>query len=172
MSQPLADTRRRLLAHVWDKEPDGFYVEPEWCSARLFEVGQFNGTVWDPFCGIGRVSEAARQKGYRTITTDIVDRGYPRFDGVVDFFDSGRIPAANICTNPPFTLCDPAVLHALDQVDGKIAMIWLARWLNAAHWLQDTPLARVYLLTPRPSMPPWSPPSRRKTGPRSTPTRA
>ena len=36
----------------------------------------------------------------------------------------------------------------------KIAMIWLTRRLNAARWLQDTPLARIYLLTPRPSMPP------------------
>jgi hypothetical protein len=35
-----------------------------------------------------------------------------------------------------------------------IAMIWLARRLNAARWLANTPLARVYLLTPRPSMPP------------------
>jgi hypothetical protein len=42
----------------------------------------------------------------------------------------------------------------LELVPGKIAMIWLARRLNAARWLQDTPLARVYLLTPRPSMPP------------------
>jgi len=30
----------------------------------------------------------------------------------------------------------------------------LLRRLNAAHWLRDTPLARIYLLTPRPSMPP------------------
>jgi hypothetical protein len=36
----------------------------------------------------------------------------------------------------------------------KVALIWLARRLNAARWLQGTPLARVYLLTPRPSMPP------------------
>jgi hypothetical protein len=33
-------------------------------------------------------------------------------------------------------------------------MIWLTRRLNAARWLANTPLARIYLLTPRPSMPP------------------
>jgi hypothetical protein len=32
--------------------------------------------------------------------------------------------------------------------------IWLTRRLNAARWLSHTPLARIYLLTPRPSMPP------------------
>jgi hypothetical protein len=33
-------------------------------------------------------------------------------------------------------------------------MIMLTRRLNAAHWLDDLPLKSVYLLTPRPSMPP------------------
>jgi hypothetical protein len=145
---------RPLAAHIWNKEPDGFYVEPEWCSVRLFEVEKFNGTVWDPACGIGRIVEAARRAGYRTLATDIVDRGCPRFDGLVDFFDCKRMPAANICTNPPFTRCDQFVRRALELATGKIAMIWLARRLNAARWLQDTPLARIYLLTPRPSMPP------------------
>jgi len=35
-------------------------------------------------------------------------------------------------------------------------MIWLARRLNAARWLANTPLTRVYLMSPRPSMPPRS----------------
>ena len=64
------------------------------------------------------------------------------------------MPAANICCNPPFTVCNQFVRRALELATGKVAMIWLARRLNAARWLQDTPLARVYLLTPRPSMPP------------------
>jgi hypothetical protein len=147
---------RPLVAHIWNKEPDGFYVEPEWCSVRLFEIESFDGTIWDPACGIGRIAEAARRAGYRTIATDIVDRGCPQFDGALDFLeDCGRIPAANnIVSNPPFTQCDQFVHRALELVTGKVAMIWLTRRLNAARWLQDTPLARVYLLTPRPSMPP------------------
>ena len=146
---------RPLAAHIWNKEPDGFYVEPEWCSARLFEVEKFDGVLWDPACGIGRIVKAARRAGYRTIATDIVDRGCPQFDGVLDFLkDCGRIPAANIVTNPPFTQCDRFVHRVLELGSDKVAMIWLARRLNAARWLADTPLARVYLLTPRPSMPP------------------
>jgi hypothetical protein len=145
---------RPLGAHIWDKEPDGFYVEPSWVGERLFEVEKFDGTIWDPACGTGRVAEAARRAGYPTIATDIVDRGYPHFDGQIDFFNCERMPAANICCNPPFNVCDRFVRRALELVTGKVAMIWLARRLNAARWLQDTPLARVYLLTPRPSMPP------------------
>jgi hypothetical protein len=37
---------------------------------------------------------------------------------------------------------------------GKICMIMPVPRLNAARWLADTPLARTWLLTPRPSMPP------------------
>ena len=33
-------------------------------------------------------------------------------------------------------------------------MIFPVARLNAARWLQDTPLRRIWLLTPRPSMPP------------------
>src|SRR6516164_1608408 len=77
--------RRPLAAHIWAKEEHGFYIEPEWCSERLFEVEKFNGAIWDPASGIGRVAEAARRAGYRTIATDMVDRGYPRLDACVDF---------------------------------------------------------------------------------------
>jgi hypothetical protein len=35
-------------------------------------------------------------------------------------------------------------------------MIWLVRRLAAATWLERTPLARIYYMNPRPSMPPGS----------------
>jgi hypothetical protein len=146
--------RRPLAAHIWAKEEHGFYIEPEWCSERLFEVEKFNGAIWDPASGIGRVAEAARRAGYRTIATDMVDRGYPRLDACVDFLCCESPRARNIVCNPPFDLCDQFVRRALHLAGGKVAMIWLARRLNAARWLANTPLARAYLLTPRPSMPP------------------
>src|SRR5262245_33597339 len=65
-----------LVAHIWRKEKNGFYVDPQWCSERLYEDEPFVGSQWDPFCGIGRCSDAARRCGYKTYATDIVDRGY------------------------------------------------------------------------------------------------
>jgi hypothetical protein len=53
MSENLISIRRPLNAHVWDKDPDGFYVEPEWVSERLFDVEQFTGGIWDPCAGLG-----------------------------------------------------------------------------------------------------------------------
>jgi hypothetical protein len=145
--------RRPLAAHIWRKDPDGFYVEPQWCSERLFEVETFIGPVWDPCCGIGRIPEAARRAGHPIIATDVIDRGYYRFGGVADFLRCER-RVRNIVCNPPFAAADQFVRRALKLATGKVAMIWLARRLNAARWLQHLPLARIYLLTPRPSMPP------------------
>src|SRR5262245_56964279 len=49
------EDRRPLAAHIWAKAEFGFYVEPEWCSKRLFQVEEFTKSVWDPCCGIGRI---------------------------------------------------------------------------------------------------------------------
>jgi hypothetical protein len=147
--------RRPLNAGVWAKEQLGFYIEPTWCSARLFAVEQFSESVWDPFCGIGRIPESAQHAGHRTIATDILNRGYPGFDEAIDFFQCRRFRAPNIVTNPVFHLCGPELVeHSLKLTTDKVAMIWLLRRLNAARWLRNTPLARIFLLVPRPSMPP------------------
>jgi hypothetical protein len=147
---------RPLAAHRWDKELHGWYVEPQWCSERLFDVEKFVGSIHDPCCGIGRLADAAHSAGYTTHASDLVDRGYWNLKGCADFLACSRALAKNIVCNPPFNRCDDFVRHALGLTspDGKVAMIWLVRRLNAARWLADTPLARIHLLTPRPSMPP------------------
>jgi len=152
----LHPNRRPLAAHIWAKETSGWYVEPSWVSERLFAVEKFTGAVWDPACGIGRIAEAARQAGYVVHATDLVDRGYQHFRGCVDFLRHDRPYANNIICNPPSNICNRFVRHALTLTsgNGKVGVVWLLRRLNAAHWLRDTPLARIYLLTPRPSMPP------------------
>jgi hypothetical protein len=144
---------RPLAAHIWAKDPDGFYVEPEWVDERLFDVESFAGIIMDPACGIGHIPDAARAAGYQTIAIDLVDRGYEHFDGVADFLCRDR-RVANIVCNPPYYICRNFALHALRLAYRKVAMIWLLRRLNAATWLRATPLRAVYLLSPRPSMPP------------------
>ena len=64
-----------------------------------------------------------------------------------------RDGAQSIVCNPPFNLIREFAEHALDLGAEKIAMIWLFRRLPAARWLRLTPLSRVWLMNPRPSMP-------------------
>jgi hypothetical protein len=59
--------------------------------------------VRDYFCGTGRVVDAARAAGYAMSATDIVDRGYQHFDGLLDFLTLDRLdPDVSIIANPPF----------------------------------------------------------------------
>src|SRR6516162_8164140 len=98
--------------HIFAKAEGLHYVEPQWCSKRLFEVEQFPGPVWDPFAGFGRVAEAARAAGYATRATDIADRGYP-LDAIEDFLDVDHIdPGTSIVGNPPFV--DEIARHAIE----------------------------------------------------------
>jgi hypothetical protein len=65
-------------------------------------------------------------------------------------------PDMAIVCNPPFDHIEEFCRICLNSGAYKIAMICLVRRLNAAHWLQERPLRRIWLLTPRPSMPPGS----------------
>jgi hypothetical protein len=146
-----------INAHAWQREVHEHYVEPHWCSERLFAEEKFDGPIWDPCCGFGRIVDAAVRAGYLAVGTDIVDRGYRDFGGVNNFLQTPdhRAHGPAIVCNPPFKIVREFALHALSfAAVQKVAMIFPTRRLNAAHWLHGTPLARVWLMTPRPSMPP------------------
>jgi len=145
-------------ARIWARSDDDWYIEPEWVSARLFEAEQFDGAVWDPACGSGRICESARAAGHTILHSDITDRGYRGLGlptVVRDFLDMDT-RADNIVSNPPFDIARQFAEHACRLALRKSAIVFPTARLNAARWLQDLPLRRVWLLTPRPSMPPGS----------------
>jgi hypothetical protein len=137
-------------SRIFAREQHDHYVEPFWVSERLFDVDRFGPHVWDPCCGWGCIVDAARKAGHNASGTDIVDRCNGRFE-VADFreWDEGQ---CDIVCNPPFDQAKEFADRAL-KLSSKVAMIWLWRRLPAARWLANTPLARVWLMTPRPSMP-------------------
>jgi hypothetical protein len=150
---------RKRESHLWVRQRNDFYVEPEWVSRRLFEVERF-GAVWDPACGSGRIVQSARLHGLPATGTDIVKRskdcGKTR-----DFLAWGiLIGGFDIVSNPPFAHAMAFAERALELIaknGGKLALLLPANWVQGtkrARWLATTPLARVYFICPRPSMPP------------------
>jgi hypothetical protein len=150
-----ASIAKPVSAHSWEREKDDHYVEPFWCSERLFEEERFEQSIWDPCCGFGRIPESAEQAGMIGMGTDIVHRGWRGQKATLDFLRSETTLSENIVCNPPFNVAGLFARHAIDLpgVD-KVAMVFPTARLNAAHWLKGTPLARIWLMTPRPSMPP------------------
>ena len=148
----LAKGKRRRRSHIFDRDHHDFYVEPAWCSERLFAVEPFAGLIWDPAAGSGRIPRAARAAGLSNFASDIADHGCgQRQDFLIA---SAPAEAFNVVTNPPFGLARDFVERALTLGAVKTAVIFPTARLNAARWLKPLPLAKIYLLTPRPSMPP------------------
>jgi hypothetical protein len=148
---------RVLKAHIWERSDEDWYCEPSWISERLFEEEEFSGAIWDPACGLGRICESASKRNHAIVYSDICDRGYDPYGMKVvrDFLDSGDKKIENIVSNPPFDIIRDFAERALTLAIHKVAFVCPVPRLNAAgKWLKDTPLRRVWLITPRPSMSP------------------
>jgi len=145
---------KKLEAHVWEREVNEHYVEPAWCSKRLFEDEGFEGSVYDPCCGFGTIVIEALKHGIPAYGSDLVDRGWDSTRTPHDFLTPSVESHQNIVCNPPFNIAQAFAAAALARAERKVAMIFPTARLNAAHWLRGTPLRRVWMMTPRPSMPP------------------
>lgn len=157
-TQPLRGPLRKRKSHLWDRHPEDYYIEPHWVSERLFEAEKFEGWIYDPAVGSGRIVEAAVKAGLQADGTDLVDRGYG-FPGGYDFAN-GEVPLVgipNIVSNPPFSVARKFTEQALRKAKHKVALLLPAGWVQGderSRWLAATPLKTVYFITPRPSMPP------------------
>ena len=126
--------RRPRRSHIFDRDDHDFYVEPAWCSERLFAVERFAGLIWDPAAGSGTIPRTAQAAGSFTFGSDIADHASgPRQD-----FLTAAAPAVafSIVTNPPFKLARAFVERALTLDAAKVAIIFPTARLNAARWLK------------------------------------
>jgi hypothetical protein len=147
-----AQGRRRRDSHIWDRQAEDHYIEPAWVTEKLLAFEKFSGPIFDPCCGAGTIVTAARKMGRSAYGADIVDRG---LDGaLIEDFLASTARHENVVTNPPFRNVAAITRHALKLADRKVAVLLPVARLNAAHWLTGTPLRKVWLLSPRPSMPP------------------
>jgi hypothetical protein len=142
-------------SHIWAREKHEHYVEEPWLSRRLFEEEHFEREIFDPCCGFGHIVESARAAGLPAYGSDLVDRGYAETT-IGDFLLSGSTKHDNIVMNPPFDKSREFIERALCLGLEKVASIYPTRRLNAASWLAETTLKTIWLITPRPSMPPGS----------------
>lgn len=143
-------------SHIFERDKRDFYVEEHWCSERLFDVELFYGQIYDPACGWGRIPQAAKNHGLKVVASDIVDR-LPmsiKLSAVMDFLtDPPLCFIENIVSNPPFDVIEQFTRRAFELAEKKVALIFPARRLPAARWLEEFPVRRLWYLTPRPSMP-------------------
>jgi hypothetical protein len=127
-----------------------WYPTPPDATLALLRQETFDGSIWEPACGDGAISEVLAGFGYEDIlSTDLIDRGYG--EGEHDFFTSPHA-ADNIITNPPFKYAQEFVEHALDKTTGKVAMLCKLAFLEGQkrkEFFERTPLETVYVFSKR-----------------------
>jgi hypothetical protein len=101
-----------------------YYPTPAWCTeALLTNLSSVTGEVWEPACGEGHISTVLEGRGLFVTSSDLRFTGYGA--GGVDFL-AAEDEVDNIITNPPYTLAEEFIIHALEATQtasGKVAML-------------------------------------------------
>ncbi len=132
--------------------PNEFYPTPPEATRALLSVETFDGDIWEPACGDGRIAKVLTAQGHAVTSTDLHDYGYGETG--IDFLKQQISRARHIVTNPPYGrgLADRFVSRALTltrQTGGKVAMLLnmasLSHPRRTVTW-QQTPPARIYAI--------------------------
>jgi len=118
--------------------------------------------ILEPCCGLGNISRVLVQNGYDVISTDLVDRGYYQMTDIgktflsADFFNIKTLnPEIKvIMTNPPFSLAEQMIRHALNilPTDGYLIMYLKLTFLEGKKrfkLFQDFPPQTIYIHSSR-----------------------
>lgn len=108
------------------RAPLEFYPTPPPATRALLSAERFDGSIWEPACGKGAISDVLSDAGNDVVSTDIGDYGFG--DSGVDFLSETKPRARNIVTNPPYGrgLADRFIRHGLAmiaQTGGSMAML-------------------------------------------------
>lgn len=145
--------RAQSLVGSSNGRPDNdFYPTPPNAVEALLSVESFEGLTWEPACGDGAICKVLEEYGIPVLATDLIYRGYG--EGEHDFFTSNH-EAVNVITNPPYSMGEQFVRHALSKTTGKVAMLMKLAFLEGAKrkkLYEETPVKAVYVFSKRLSM--------------------
>jgi len=145
---PCAQTERILPRRL----PNEFYPTPPEATRALLSVEDFDGDIWEPACGDGRIAKVLTDHGHAVVSTDL--HAYGHGESGVDFLAQRHPRAKHIVTNPPYGrgLADRFLRRALSlthQTGGKVAMLLnILSLCHEAHtglYLENPP-ARIYAI--------------------------
>jgi hypothetical protein len=156
--------KKRAL-HQQPRQRFDWYRETRESVESLFDAVAFVGAIHDPACGLGRIVEVARDRGYEAGGSDIADYGFG--DAGIDFLADHR-PRDSLVFNAPYKDNERFIGHAFEVADHQIAALvripFLAGQERYRKLFAVTPPSDVLILSRRPSMPPGDSDSPAKNG--------
>ncbi len=129
--------------------PD-FYPTPDWATHALVENERFDGTIWEPACGDGTMSQVLATTGCDVYSSDLYDRGFGTPGE--DFLQSTKL-FDNVVTNPPYNSAEGFVKVGLKSARKKVALLLRLAFLEGANRqktiFNPTPPSRVWVFSER-----------------------
>ncbi len=133
------------------RSKNDFYPTPECATLALLSAEDFSkGPIWEPACGDGAISKVLEARGLPVTSTDLNDFGYGKSG--VNFLAERDRWFSYVITNPPYSLAQEFIAHALTCSHSKVAMLLKLNFLEGqkrSAWLKTTPLAMVYVFSKR-----------------------
>ena len=139
-------------APLRDRRND-LYETPECATRALLHIERLPRRIWEPAAGRGAIVRVLRAHGHEVVASDLIDYGEQTHFSRRDFLLEHKAPQGCECilTNPPFSLAEEFVAHALDLCPRVIMLLRLA-FLESerrSRILDTGTLARVHIFRRR-----------------------
>ena len=114
-----------------DREINDYYATHPSTVKPLFDNEDLNN-IWECACGKGHLSSEMEKFGKEVYSTDIIDRGYTKFNSKVDFLKSIDLWWGDIVTNPPYKYAQEFVEKSMEKIQEgrKVAMFLKLQFLE------------------------------------------
>ena len=147
---PQPTTKRRI-----DLDGPDFYPTPEWCTLALLGSENIVGTIWEPCCGNGAMSEPLKKAGYSVYSTEMYDHGYGE-NRDIDFTGvwNDKPTVDNVITNPPYNSVCGILDSALRNARLKVCLLMRLAFAESEsryELFQKKPPSRIWVFSERPS---------------------
>jgi predicted RNA methylase len=105
---------------------NNFVQTPAEVTAVLLKYEKFEGTILEPCCGKGAISEVLKTAGYNVTSSDKFKYGYGDENDLFNIHSNYD----NIITNPPFGQQQKVKKHLLARTNKKLALLWYVKNLG------------------------------------------
>ncbi len=133
----------------YERKAEGWFWYRE-LYQRAPQAESFEGPVWEPARGDGAIARELSNAGLDVVATDLNDRGHGRRR--VDFLMEYKPLGREIVTNPPYSLANEFIRHALSLRADKVVMLMRLAFLEGikrSDIIDNAGLARVHVFRER-----------------------
>lgn len=127
-----------------------YYATPPESTLKLLSVEKFEGSILEPCCGEGHISEILKDKNFTVYSNDLINRGYG--ETFKNFLTDDFEKVDNIITNPPYKHAKEFIEKSLKITNKKVAMfckIQLLEGVARYDMFKNSPLKTIYVFTKR-----------------------